>query len=332
VARAERFVAEAARGPTELDLRPKMMRLTLEVVAESLFGADLGDAADRIGEALELAIGSFERLIYTWRRLVPASWPIGVRRALAEASGSLSRVVDELVAQRIARGLGDDLLSRLLESKDEAGQPMDAVQLRDEAVTILLAGHETTAMALTFAFWALDRHREVRARLLAELDAVLGDRSIELADLERLPYATAVVKETLRAYPPVWIFGREATVALDLGPYRIEAGDQLLMSPWVLHHDPAWFPEPQAFRPERWLEGLEERLPKHVYFPFGGGQRVCVGLHFAMMEAVILLATIVRGLEVAVAPDYAMTLDPALTLRPRDGLPVRLAPRRAGTR
>ena len=198
-------------------------------------------------------------------------------------------------------------------------------QLRDEIVTLFLAGHETTAIALTCALHALAAHPDVAARVHAEIDATLGDRPAESADLSRLKLLDAVVRETMRLYPPAWIIGREAVKPIDLPGAHIPAGSQILISQWVMHRDARWFPEPTTFRPDRWLDGSTASLHRHAYIPFGGGPRVCIGNHFAMLEAVLILATYLQRLEVALAPDTTLKLAPSVTLRPTE--PVRLTVR-----
>jgi cytochrome P450 len=325
-------VQSAAGSGAPWDARPAMMRLTLEIVAETLFGADMPAAASaEVASGLDEALAAFETLIYTWRRFVPRGWPQPVRARLRRAGERLDAVVRGIVAERRRAAErnggdpgGDDLLGRLLAARDEAGAGMDDRQIRDEVVTILLAGHETTAMAMCFALHLLTRHPDVAARARAEVDAVLGGHLPGAEETRRLPFVTAVVKETLRLYPPVWLFGREALADQRAGGFAIRAGEQVLISPWVNHRDARHFPDPGRFAPERWLAGLEERLPRHAFLPFGGGSRVCAGMHFAMMEAVIILAVLIQRLEIEAVPGYELSLKPAVTLRPADDLPLRL--------
>jgi cytochrome P450 len=305
--------------------RPAMMQLTLEIVAETLFGTTVGNASADVAAALDEALAAFEKLIYTWRRMLPRRWPQPVRTRLARAAGRLDTIVRGLIDQRRrAGGAGDDLLGRLLAARDEGGAGMDDQQLRDEAVTILLAGHETTAMAMCFALWFLTQHLDVAVLARAEVDAVLGGRLPTADDTRRLPLVTAIIKETLRLHPPLWVFGRQALEDCQVGRYQLRAGEQVLIAPWVNHRDPRHFPDPTRFAPERWLDGLEERLPRHAYLPFGGGSRVCAGMHFALMEAVIILTVMLQRLEIEALPGYQLQLNPAVTLRPRDNLPLRV--------
>jgi cytochrome P450 len=314
-ARRAAAYADSVRDGEVRDVKPDMTRLTMEVVAEALFGADIGPAAGRVAGALEEALRAFEQLIYSWRRFVPASWDQPVRRRLAAASADLDGVVGEIVARKRAAPGGDDLLSRLIGARDEAGGAMSDRQLRDEVVTMLLAGHETTAMALAFALWFLARHPAWAARI-----ADTGDDA-----------AAAVFKETLRLQPPVWLFGREAQRDAVVGRWQIRRGEQVLVSPWLVHRDPRWFERPGDFLPERWLEGLDDRLPRHAYLPFGSGPRVCAGMHFALMEGTVVLSALCRRwrLHPAGAADDPLEVSPAITLRPRRG--VRIAFSRSGT-
>jgi cytochrome P450 len=330
--RAAAYVASLRDGEVR-DVKPDMTRLTMEVVAEALFGADLGDAATRVARALEQALGAFESLIYTWRRFVPAAWDQPVRRRLRDASAALDAVVVEIIRKKREAGAGGDhaspdLLSRLLAARDEGGAGMTDQQVRDEVVTMLLAGHETTAMALSFALWFLATAPGAAASIAAEA-AGGGGPIAETEDVARLVTAAAAFRETLRLRPPIWLFGREATRDTVVGRFRIERGEQVLVTPWLMHHDARWFPEPGAFRPERWTDAFEEALPRHVYLPFGGGLRTCAGLHFALMEGAVVLATICRAMTVERADDGDLELSPAITLRPRAGVRLRFRARSA---
>ena len=196
-------------------------------------------------------------------------------------------------------------------------------QLRDEVVTLVLAGHETTALALFYIFYLLDRWPACQDRLAAELEAVLGDRPPTTADVPRLKYTEWVVRESMRLYPPAWGIAREALADCEIGGYHVPKGTQLFLTQWLVHRDGRWFDDPEVFRPERWDNDLIKRLPRCAYFPFGDGPRVCIGNHFAMMEAVLILATIARRYRLVVEPGQTLKLMPSITLRPRDGLRMR---------
>jgi cytochrome P450 len=218
------------------------------------------------------------------------------------------------------------LLAMLMQARDEDGQPMSDRQLRDEAVTLFLAGHETTANALAWTGALLGAQPEHQERIHAELAAVCGDRPAQVADLPHLVYTEAVIRETMRLYPPVPLITREAIGDCMIGPYPIKAGNVVFVSPWVQHRNPELFPDPQSFRPERWLDGLAERLPRFAYMPFGGGPRICIGDRFAMMEAVLILALIVQRFRLeaqqAVPAPFA-----SITLRPVTHVPLRFRAR-----
>ncbi len=216
----------------------------------------------------------------------------------------------------------------LLQAQDEeSGRKMSDRQLRDEVMTLFMAGHETTANTLAWTWVLLAQNPEVAARLHAELDHVLGARLPTVADLPKLEYTANVINETLRVYPTVWVIGREAVETVELGGYKIRAGTTVLMPQWVVHRDGRWFPEPEAFRPDRWTKRSMERLHRYAYFPFGGGPRVCIGNNFALMEATLILATIARQYRLDLAPDANIALLPTITLRPAHGVKVVLKKR-----
>ncbi|HEY6567900.1 MAG TPA: cytochrome P450, partial [Actinomycetota bacterium] len=227
-----------------------------------------------------------------------------------------------LIEQRRERGIeGDDLLSLLLAAQED-GEGMSDRQVHDEALTLFLAGHETTSNALTWTLWFLARHPEADARLHAELDGVLDAREPTTADLPHLPFTTAVLSESLRLRPPAWAIGRQAVVDHDLGGVVLPEGSVAVVSPWLLHHDERWWPEPNSFRPERWLDPDPDR-PRHAYLPFGGGPRMCIGEGFAWMEAGLVLATLARRWRFSLEPGARVEMQPVVTLRPRFGVPMR---------
>ena len=285
-----------------VDLHDEMTALTLRIVARTLFD---NDVTARIEEVASLGtwIQDFYYLRFaSLRFLIPTWLPTPGNRQLARATRRLDDVVYGIIRERRPGEDRGDLLSMLLLARDEQGVGMSERQVRDEVMTLLLAGHETTALALSWAFLLLDRNPGARDRLEAELAAVLGDGPASPDDVPALPYTQAVINETLRLYPPAYVTGREAIRDTTIGGTRIPKRHIVLISMYTTHRDPRFFPEPDAFRPERWLDGLEKRLPRGAFIPFGMGSRKCVGASFAMMEATLLLATIARRWRFELAP------------------------------
>lgn len=329
---AERMVAlgskmvDGWRDGQEMDVQDEMVHVTLAIVADALFSADVSGDADAVGEGLATELWHFQ----WWSTkgfLVPIWLPVQANRRHRAARKSLDAIVNRLIAERAAapaRSPGDrgDLLDMLLAARDEDGSAMSPRQLRDEVMTLLLAGHETTANTLTWTTMLLAGNPDVEAKLVAELREVLGGRPPTVADLPNLKYTDLVIKESMRVYPAVWMLGYQAIADTPIGPYLIKKGSAVFMSQWVNHHDPRWFPEPDRFRPERWLDPAMKSLPTFAYFPFGGGERMCIGKSFALMEAQLLLATIVQRYHLDLAPGQQITLDPSVTLRPANGLRV----------
>jgi cytochrome P450 len=237
-------------------------------------------------------------------------------------------LIYQIIARRRAGEARDDLLGTLLAAQDDDGARMADGQLRDEAMTLFLAGHETTALALAHTLYLLGTHPEVAERLRAELDAVLGDRLPGAEDARALPFTERVLKESLRLYPPAWTTGREAAEEVVVGGYCIPKGAQILASPWVVQRDARWFPDPERFDPDRWEGQRGKEIPRFAYFPFGGGPRVCIGQHFAMLEATLMLAVIARRWRVELLPGQQLTFKPSVTLRQAgEGLRARVTAR-----
>jgi cytochrome P450 len=314
-----RYAADAAddiRDHEVVDVQRLMTALTLRIVARVLFDADVGGRVKEVarlgGEIQDYYFDRFASL----RFLVPTWLPTPGNRRLRRAVRELDEIVYGIIRERRGAAGRDraDLLWMLLAARD-GDAPLSDRQVRDEVMTLMLAGHETTALALTWAFVLLDRSPAVRERLEAELAEVLGGRLPTVADIPGLPYTTAVVNEVLRLYPPAYVTGREALRETRLGGVRLPKRHVVLTSMVVIHRDPRFFPEPDSFRPERWLDGLEKRLPRGAYIPFGLGGRKCIGASFAMLEATLLLATIAPrwrfGLEIS-----EIGVQPAVTLRP----------------
>lgn len=324
VRRADRCASQIASGRTR-DVHQDMMRLTLDIVAETLFGTDVAETADVIREALDAATDRFAG----YAALIPVSVPTSANRRFRRAVRRLDDVVYGMIREHRAHGDRGDLLSMLLDAKIEDGSSMSDQQVRDEVVTLMLAGHETTALTLSFALHCVARNPSVQAVLLAEIQQICPGRPATENDVASLPYARAVVRESMRLYPPAWAIGREVTSPVRIAGYDLEPGTQLWMAQWVVHRDPRYFKNPETFEPERWTPELEEQLPRFAYFPFGGGPRVCIGNAFAMMEAVLLLTTIVQKCRIEPTDLPEVRLLPSATLRPRDGIHLRLRPRGA---
>jgi len=324
VARAERF-ADGVRAERTLEMHQAMLHLTLGIAGETLFGADVDREADAIGSALDEAMRSFPAAVSPIGELLDHFPFLPIVRRFRAARATLDAIVYRLIDERrrapapSARG---DVLEMLLAAGD-GPDGMDAEQIRDEAMTIFLAGHETTANALTWTWWLLARHPAVAEALGAELRSVLGERAPTFDDVPALRFTRDVVAEAMRLYPPAWIVGRRAIEAAPLGEWTVPAGAVVLASQLVTHHDPRFWREPEAFRPERWSNGETDALPKFAYFPFGGGTRVCIGESFAWTEAVLVLATIARRWRFAAAPDLdELGYQPRVTLRPATAVPL----------
>ncbi len=287
VEQAERTADGWIDGAT-VDVHQEMYRLTLAIVGRTLFDRDIeAEDAREVSEALGSGLELFDRLMSLFAPLL-SRLPLPKTRQLNRARARLDAVIYGMIEERRRTGAdGDDLLSLLLRARDEEGDGggMTDRQLRDEAMTIFLAGHETTSVALTWTWYLLSQHPEAETRLHAELDEVLGERPPAVDDLPRLPYTEMVLTESMRLYPPAYVLGRTALEDLDLLGYRVPKGATMLASQWVIHRDPRWFDEPLEFRPERWTPETRVSLPRYAYFPFGAGPRICIGEPFAWMRA-----------------------------------------------
>jgi cytochrome P450 len=329
---ARRACVEIGTGELR-DGHADLLRLTLEVVGKTLLGVDARAQAETIARVVDLFMAFFERQLYSWEGLLPLGIPTLSRWRMRKAVAELDRIILPIIARCRSEDAADDhFLARLVHARGEDGEGLSDAQLRDEAVTMLLAGYETSALALSYAVLVLSQHPAVTARLRDELDAAFGSGAATPAELCALPYLNAVIRETMRLYPPAYAVGREAIEPFELGGYALRPGDQILVCQFALHRDPRFFPQPEAFKPERWLEPGIESLPRFAYFPFGGGPRVCIGNHFAMLEIALVLATLVHRLEFEVDPSFALQLNPVVTLRLKGGLPLRARPRVAAGR
>ncbi|MFL5342997.1 MAG: cytochrome P450 [Gemmataceae bacterium] len=322
VALTQKMLDTEWRDGLRVDVHGQMSRLTSAIALKTLFDLDRGPEADSYTESLREV---FHRISARFRSLirlpfwVPTRNNIGIYRAQRRLRG----LVDGFIRQgRSRKEPGDDLLSLLIFAQDEDGRRMTDRQLRDEATTLYLAGHETTALTLSWTWYALAQHPRVEEKLVAEWAAVLGGRAPTADDVPRLPYTECVITEAMRLYPPVYLVGREPLADRELGGYRVPRGTTLFMSQWVTQRDGRFYDDPLEFRPERWADGLAKRLPKYAYFPFGGGPRVCIGNGFAMMEAVLLLATFGQQYRFTVEPDPPVGFDLGITLMPLNGIPA----------
>jgi cytochrome P450 len=314
------------RDGEERDVHREMMRLTLEIVAKTLFDADVAGDAQDVGKSLELLLelgADFRRTLFVphW---MPTPTNLRIKREIAFIEGILYRIISDRRAS--GRDTGD-LLSMLLHAQDEDGSRMTDQQLRDETITLFLAGHETTASSLSWTWWLLARNPAAEAKLHAELDEVLLGRAPALEDLPRLPYTGNVITESLRLYPPAWGLARVAVENHELAGYPVKKGMGVVMAQWVVHRDTRWYEAPEEFRPERWEGDFIRRIPRFAYFPFGGGPRQCIGNSFAVMEAALILATVAQKYRLRLVPDHPVAPLASITLRPRYGVRVKLESR-----
>lgn len=305
------------------DVHGDMMQLTLEIVANALFDVDIRDAEGDVGRALETVMAHSRR--QSGRIIDVPDWvPLPGNIEYLRASRALDNVVDDIIEER--RGTEDtgDVVSMLLRAEDETGSGMTDDQIRDEVMTLLLAGHETTAQALTYTAYLLAHHPTVEATLLQELDDVLGDTTPTVADVSELTYTEKIVRESMRLYPPVWGLIRETVDADEIGGYRIPAGKTVGMYQWVTHRDARFYDDPVAFVPDRWTESFRSELHPFAYFPFSGGPRRCLGDRFAMQEACLVVATLFQNVHFEALRNEELELAPAITLRPASGLEMRV--------
>jgi cytochrome P450 len=306
-----------------LDIDGEMMRVTLEIVGETLFSMDLRGEASALAEAV---LATLDYILYRSRVpfALPTAVPTGQNRRFKQALRRLDETVYGLIERRRQRpGEGNDLLAMLLQARDEeTGEGMDDQQVRDEIMTLLIAGHETVASALTWTWYLLGQRPDVEARLYGEVQGVLGGRRPTMEDLPQLAYTRMVFDEALRLYPPAWILTRRAEAADVVNGYQIPAGALVVISPYTVHRHRKFWPEPEVFRPERFGEEEGNKRPRYAYIPFGGGPRLCIGNHFALMEGVLILATVVQQVRLVRPEGEAVRVVAGVTLRPGEGLPM----------
>lgn len=311
-----------------VDIVPELLRVTLKILGGCMFGTDISGDADAIGNAvtvvLESTIGRVQGIFHVPRRI-----PTPANQRFREAVALFDRLVYDRITTR--RRSGDDpgdLLSMLMNARDEeTGEAMTDRQLRDELVTIISAGHETTANALAWTVYLLSKHPYVRRQVESEVDSVLGDRLPGFTDLPKLPYTRSVIEESMRLFPPAWVVARRAVSDDVIGGYAITKNAYVMVSPWVMQRDPRYWENPEGFDPGRFAPGMDAGRPRYAYFPFGGGPHLCIGNNLAMMEAVLVLATFTRSLRMDLVPGHPVVPEPMITLRPRHGVKVWVRPR-----
>jgi cytochrome P450 len=310
------------RDGETLDISEEMMRLTLGIVGKTLFDADVASDAQEVGEAMAVAMDLFNTLTLPFFNLLQ-KLPLPQFRRFDNARLRLDAIIFRLIEERRRSGRDHgDLLSMLLLAQDTKGDggQMTNAQLRDELMTIFLAGHETTANAMTWTWYLLSQNPEVESKLHQEIDEVLGGRVPGFDDVARLKYTEMVLAESMRLYPPAWALGRMALNDFEIGGYVVPKNSLVLMSQYVMHRDPRYFANPSRFDPERWTPEAREARPQFSYFPFGGGPRRCIGEGFAWMEGILLLATLTQQWQMRLVPNHPVELKPVMTLRPKHGM------------
>lgn len=307
------------------DIAAEMMRVTLRIVGEALFGIDISQAEDQIGQAMT-AVVSYSGYRLTHPLALPEAFPTARNLQYRRAVQTLDRVVLDIIQQRRLTGAEHtDLLSMLMQTRDEeTGEGMTPEQLRAEVKTLMISGHETTAVALSWTWYLLSQHPEVEANLWAELSAVLGGRTPTFADLPNLPYTKMVLEEAIRLRPPAWITVRTARNDDTFNGFHIPAGSLIGLSPYVVHRHPAFWEQPETFDPERFSPQRSAGRHKYAYIAFSGGPRLCIGSAFAMMEAQLVLATLAQHYRLELKPGHRVVPELGATMRPRGGLPMLL--------
>lgn len=309
------------------DVHRDMMRVTLEIVVKTLFNADVSGDADRVGKVLSQIVKPFASQA-TLKWIADNRLPTEGHRRFFREADEIDSIVYRIIGERRAsRADEGDLLSMLLQAHDEDdGGTMTDRQLRDEVMTIFLAGHETSALTLSWAWWLLAQSATAEKRFHDEIDSVLQGRLPTLDDYPHLKFTEMIAKESMRLFPPAFGVGREAIADCEIGGFRVPAKSQVFMFQWATQRDPRFFAEPHEFKPERWSEE-DKDLPRYAYFPFGGGPRICIGNYFAMIEIVLLLATIGQRFRLKAADERPVELYPAMSLRPRGAINMRLEAR-----
>jgi cytochrome P450 len=325
---SERLCSTWSEGQV-VDMKEEMMRLTLAIVGKTLFDADVTQDAHQVGEALETAMR------YTMESVssvvnFPLSWPTPKNLRTRRAIAALDRIIYRIIEERRSSGKDSgDVLSMLLLARDEHGSGMSDLAVRDEAMTLFLAGHETTSVALTFAWYLLAKNPRAAEKMYQEIDQVLGERPPRMQDLPQLPYTLQIFKEAMRLFPPAYLTGRQAIRDVKIGDYHLAKGTIVMVNIRAMHLRADVFPEPERFLPERFQLDAEKLLPRGAFIPFGAGSRVCIGNHFALMEGQLVLATLARRFALALTTAAPLVIEPLITLRPKSGISMRIHQRRA---
>lgn len=319
MAQETRKTSENWKKVSSLDISKEMMRLTFAIVGRTLFRTEVESYAARIEHSLKIALELVTKRI-TRIFPFPFSWPTPENLKLKRALKDMHSVVDELIAER-KKNPSNDLISMLLEVRDEeTGETMSEAQVRDEAITLLLAGHETTANALSWGFYLLSKHPEICEKVREEANRVLGDKSPTLEDVQKLTYTRKVLDEVLRLYPPAWVIERTAMGPDQIGGYDVETGTNISICIFNIHRNPDFWENPDKFDPDRFDEERSADRPKYAYLPFGGGPRICIGNIFALTEATLILAMLVKNYKFETVSDHPVVMEPLVTLRPKYGI------------
>jgi cytochrome P450 len=317
---------------TVVDIHKEMAHVTLAIISKSVLGYEVKQEGDEIGKALLTCMEYFNRLLMPFGELIEKIPLLPVNKEFQRAKSKLDSTVYSMISEHrksLDRGQkeGDDLLFTLLQAQDEESGigKMSDIQLRDEVMTIFLAGHETTSNALTWTLYLLSLHPDIEAKLDEELRAVLGDRMIAtVLDVPKLVYTERILTESMRLYPPAWALGRQAINEVKIDKYTIRARSIILMSQYVMHRNPRYYTDPDLFYPDRWTPEFKKQLPRFSYFPFGGGIRGCIGEPFAWLEAILLISTICKQWKMTLDPSQKVALKPLITLRPKYGMRMSL--------
>ncbi len=326
VSETERMMADWEDGETR-DIERDITMLALRIVVQALFSLDVSARLHEVTEAVDDAMSYLDERRHSPWRLTPDWLPNPRERQFDRAKSKLDSIIYDLIASRREGEPGDDLLYQLIAATDEGGDRMTDEQLRDEVITLFLAGHETTGLNLTYTWYLLAEHPRVAERLREEVDRVLGGGRAGVEDVSDLAYTEAVIRESLRLYSPAWSVGREATETVELEDWTIPEGAQVLMPQVLVHRDERWYDDPEAFRPERWLETPEDERPRFAYFPFGGGPRICVGNHFARMETILVVATLARHFTFENVSERELDTYASVTQRPETSVELRVSRR-----